>query len=567
MDPVVDTGFDEGVNEDQINPVQPKTLENDLFPPVNPDDSAAQAPELYPHGATGQLEGAAPVPGSTDIEQLPVPPPKFMMHQQEQQQQEEQQEKGDDQEEEEVEGDDLFGDGDDDDEDDLMKDGTDLKLPTPPPFTKPAQSEEEEDDGLTPEERAHRKLMEYDEEERLDSGAESGDGLQRVTETHQEIIAQVPLVNYSVPAGGKVWHAKLPNFLRLETPAWNRDQWKPENEEQDVPPEETASQEASQSQSQSQGGEEVKPKVGRSKSHLPDENVIRWRWTKDELGQFVKQSNARIVRWSDGSLSLQVGSELFDISLALDHSANISRAQNPVAPSTNPIGLTPTTFDANRGHGLTYLTARHEYNKLFESQASVEGTMTFRPSTLTSQTHKRLAGSVAARYGQKGRGIKTFMAEADPELQKIEREKLEVEKQRKAKKEAQKAAGKGSRSGGRKGKKATTLEGLDFSEDEDEGEGVGYADRRSQPKRGRAKDAYSEEDDDGFLANSDDDMQVSDQGEGELDAADEALERRRKDRSSRKQREYSASTDENEGEEAAASQGVRRRMVVESDEE
>lgn len=171
-----------------------------------------------------------------------------------------------------------------------MKDGTDLKLPTPPPFTKPAQSEEEEDDGLTPEERAHRKLMEYDEEERLDSGAESGDGLQRVTETHQEIIAQVPLVNYSVPAGGKVWHAKLPNFLRLETPAWNRDQWKPENEEQDVPPEETASQEASQSQSQSQGGEEVKPKVGRSKSHLPDENVIRWRWTKDELGQFVSQS-------------------------------------------------------------------------------------------------------------------------------------------------------------------------------------------------------------------------------------------------------------------------------------
>lgn len=119
MDPVVDTGFDEGVNEDQINPVQPKTLENDLFPPVNPDDSAAQAPELYPHGATGQLEGAAPVPGSTDIEQLPVPPPKFMMHQQEQQQQEEQQEKGDDQEEEEVEGDDLFGDGDDDDEDEL----------------------------------------------------------------------------------------------------------------------------------------------------------------------------------------------------------------------------------------------------------------------------------------------------------------------------------------------------------------------------------------------------------------------------------------------------------------
>lgn len=156
---------------------------------------------------------------------------------------------------------------------------------------------------------------------------------------------------------------------------------------------------------------------------------------------------------------------------------------------------------------MTYLTARHEYNKMFEAQASVEGTMTFRPSTLTSQTHKRLAGSVAARYGQKARGIKTFMLETDPERQKQEREKLEVEKQRKAKKEAQKAAGRGSRSSGRKGgKKATTLEGMDVSEDdEDDGDGVGYGGRRSQAKSGRggASKGYSDDDDDGFLAKSD----------------------------------------------------------------
>lgn len=144
---------------------------------------------------------------------------------------------------------------------------------------------------------------------------------------------------------------------------------------------------------------------------------------------------------------------------------------------------------------------------MFEAQASVEGTMTFRPSTLTSQTHKRLAGSVAARYGQKARGIKTLMLEQDPERQKMEREKLEVEKQRKAKKEAQKAAGgRGSR-GAKKGKKATTVEGLDLSDEEDDGEGTGYSDRRSQAKRGRgvASRGYSddEDDDDGFLAKSD----------------------------------------------------------------
>ncbi|GAA6024777.1 hypothetical protein JCM11491_000778 [Sporobolomyces phaffii] len=558
MDPVVDTGFDEGVNNDLVNPVQPRTLESDLFPPTDPNDSAAQAPELYPHGATGQLEGAAPVPGSTQLDQLPVPPPEFMLRQQQD---------NDVDDDEEVEGDDLFGDdGDDDDPDDLMQDGVEPKLPTPPPI----------DDGMTAEEREERRRLEYGEDEELGySGQEDGEGghQEQITTTHEERIAQVPLVNYSVPAGGKVWHAKLPNFLRLETTAWSEAHWNPEDEAKAV--EDEASQDPSASQSQGQG-EDVKPKLGsaRNKSHLPDENVIRWRWTKDELGQFIKQSNARVVRWSDGSLSLQVGAELFDISLALDHSATMSRAQNPVAPSTTPIGLTPTTFDANRGHGLTYLTARHEYNKMFEAQASVEGTMTFRPSTLTSQTHKRLAGSVAARYGQKGRGIKTMMLETDPEKQKQEREKLEVEKQRKAKKEAQKAAGRGSRAA-RKGKKATTLEGLDLTDEEDDGEGAGYSDRRSQPKRGRggALRGYSDdedEDDEGFLAKSDDDMQVSDNDQEDLDVAEESLERRRrKDRSSRKQREYSASSDSGKEDAGGAGQGaVRRRMVVdESDDE
>lgn len=113
MDPVVDTGFDEGVNNDLVNPVQPRTLESDLFPPTNPLDSAAQAPELYPHGATGQLEGAAPIPGSTERDQLPVPPPQFMLHQQQQ----EHERTANDEDDDEVEGDDLFGDGDDDDDD------------------------------------------------------------------------------------------------------------------------------------------------------------------------------------------------------------------------------------------------------------------------------------------------------------------------------------------------------------------------------------------------------------------------------------------------------------------
>ena len=42
------------------------------------------------------------------------------------------------------------------------------------------------------------------------------------------------------------------------------------------------------------------------------ENTIRWRYRKDNEGNEVKESNARIVRWSDGSTSLLLG-EVFDV--------------------------------------------------------------------------------------------------------------------------------------------------------------------------------------------------------------------------------------------------------------
>jgi hypothetical protein len=43
------------------------------------------------------------------------------------------------------------------------------------------------------------------------------------------------------------------------------------------------------------------------------ENTIRWRYGYDKDQNPVKESNARIVKWSDGSMSLYLGSEIFDM--------------------------------------------------------------------------------------------------------------------------------------------------------------------------------------------------------------------------------------------------------------
>lgn len=52
---------------------------------------------------------------------------------------------------------------------------------------------------------------------------------------------------------------------------------------------------------------------GRARLKLKVENTIRWRDVLDDEGNTKKESNARIVRWSDGSYSLHLGSEIFDV--------------------------------------------------------------------------------------------------------------------------------------------------------------------------------------------------------------------------------------------------------------
>lgn len=46
---------------------------------------------------------------------------------------------------------------------------------------------------------------------------------------------------------------------------------------------------------------------------LKVENTIRWREIFDNEGNLVKESNTRVIKWSDGSMSLHLGSEIFDV--------------------------------------------------------------------------------------------------------------------------------------------------------------------------------------------------------------------------------------------------------------
>ena len=81
----------------------------------------------------------------------------------------------------------------------------------------------------------------------------------------------------------------FPNFLSVEPRPFDIEHYEDEAEEEDELDEE-----------------------GRTRLKLKVENTIRWRKVMDKTtGKETVQSNARIVKWSDGTQSLIVGNEKF----------------------------------------------------------------------------------------------------------------------------------------------------------------------------------------------------------------------------------------------------------------
>lgn len=104
-----------------------------------------------------------------------------------------------------------------------------------------------------------------------------------------------------------------------------------------------------------------------------------------------RESNARFVRWSDGSLGLFVGGELYDVT-----------AQD-------------TSKESN------YLFVRQ--NKYMKCQGQFVQKLTFQPFSLGSKSHKKLTNSVLQRH-KKERKIKIVTTDVDPESDKLRKEKV-----------------------------------------------------------------------------------------------------------------------------------------------
>ena len=161
---------------------------------------------------------------------------------------------------------------------------------------------------------------------------------------------------------------------------------------------------------------------GKKRIQTPFQNIIRWRKVIDpetgkpvidpKTGEDKVESNARFVKWSDGSTQLLIGAEAFNV----------------------------TEQDLSDRHD--YLFGRHENCKgLMQGQKKISGKMTFTPANLESATHKRLTRAIDSRH-VKTKQTQKFIAVTDPEREKaaMDAEAERIMKEQDAAKKRQNAA-------------------------------------------------------------------------------------------------------------------------------
>ncbi|GAV85282.1 Leo1 domain-containing protein [Cephalotus follicularis] len=137
----------------------------------------------------------------------------------------------------------------------------------------------------------------------------------------------------------------------------------------------------------------VTDESGSKKRIRLENNIVRWRTVKNSNGTMSYESNARFVKWSDGSLQLLIGNEVLDIS--------VQSAQQDQA----------------------HLFLRHDKG-ILQSQGRILRKMRFMPSSLTSNSHRLLTALVDSRH-KKVYKVKNCITDIDPEREKEEKEKAE----------------------------------------------------------------------------------------------------------------------------------------------
>lgn len=168
-------------------------------------------------------------------------------------------------------------------------------------------------------------------------------------------------------------------------------------------------------------------------------NMIRWRYKtlkengisngvekieRDEVtGKAKKESNARIIKWSDGSYGLRVGKEIFDID-EVPYKGTTTKPKQPALTSKvtskdfiyltqKASAATSTEYDDGDDDDKPTTT-------ILQAVTSLKSKFIPRPSSLHSEAHRQAALESRSRTMKRAK-IAEYVSFEDPEKQKLER--------------------------------------------------------------------------------------------------------------------------------------------------
>ncbi|KAI9913132.1 hypothetical protein PsorP6_006371 [Peronosclerospora sorghi] len=153
-------------------------------------------------------------------------------------------------------------------------------------------------------------------------------------------------------------------------------------------------------------------------------NYVRWRYKRDPLTGRVlvdattkrplRESNAKVVQWEDGTFSLFVGKE--PLALSRQKLANSFLFVNEMASASPDF---QDSDDVVPGQ-----------ESVLECHGRVQEKFTIRPMTTASKSHRSLTMSLRAKHNKSVQKLKEYISELDGEREQEQRVKITDEKLR-----------------------------------------------------------------------------------------------------------------------------------------
>ncbi|WPG99379.1 Hypothetical protein R9X50_00219300 [Acrodontium crateriforme] len=478
-------------------------------------------------------------------------------------------------------------DDDDDDEDDVQTSRRRRERPTNGDVDEPDEDggvddlfgdDEEELEDET--EKPTRRLL---DDEELDSGDDM-DRADRAPdepaprlETEEKAVAdfEIPRQPIPNPSDGEMYLLKVPGFLAIEPTAWQPETFQPPTADH-----------------------HKKVPSATFSAFNTAISTIRWRHSPSDAAKL--QSNARILRWSDGSLTLQFASEP-NVQYELNANSLAQQQRNPIKPTARMAALaeqkkagrpTPGSKYDEKQDSFTYLVLADQSTSTVRVTNKITAGLQIQRTQGGSEEAERLlqlalatAANSTKVHGSEPLELKVI--DEDPEKARkaaekamAERAKAEKRRENAAQREQDKANrgfDRPSRYGG----------GLNIGMLEDEEDGGGRSRAKSGPRKkrqrahgseyssdedfgrqrfGNKEDEYDAEDD--FLAPSDEEEEVDDDDDDDDGIVEESSGR---ERSPKRNRPTASSNDDDDadGEPDEGVQQVRtkRRRIVDEDDD